>query len=189
MTLRSIGIVIGVGALAAGCHHAIAPATAARVLPAASAGSPSPRPLPPAPAPPRAAAAPAPVSEDELFRRESIEQLNAERPLGDVFFDYDQAALSDSARAALQRDAAWLTRWPGTRISVEGHCDERGSAEYNLALGDRRVAEARAYLVSLGVSAERLQGRSLGKEAPFCRAEGESCWSQNRRDHFVITAK
>ena len=102
---------------------------------------------PPAPPPPPKAAAnpaatPAP-SEAELFRRKSLNELNAEHPLGDVFFDYDQNALRDDARSVLQRDAAWLAKWPQTRIRIDGHCDERGTPEYNLALGDRRAEVVR----------------------------------------------
>jgi peptidoglycan-associated lipoprotein len=115
--------------------------------------------------------------------------LNAEHPLGDVFFDYDQNVLRADARTVLQRDAAWLRKWSQTRITVEAHCDERGSAEYNLALGERRAAAARDYLMSLGVGPDRLVLRSVGKEAPFCHEQGEACWSQNRRDHVLIIAK
>jgi peptidoglycan-associated lipoprotein len=74
-------------------------------------------------------------------------------------------------------------------VRIDGHCDERGSAEYNLALGDQRAAAVREYLTNLGVKADRIQTRSLGKEAPFCQESGKSCWSQNRRGHFEITAK
>jgi peptidoglycan-associated lipoprotein len=122
-------------------------------------------------------------------QRKSLSELNQERPLGDAFFDYDQNTLRDDARQALQQDAQWLAKWPQTTIRVDGHCDERGSAEYNLALGDRRAAAVRDYLASLGVRPDRIQTRSLGTEAPFCRESGESCWSQNRRGHFEITGK
>jgi peptidoglycan-associated lipoprotein len=147
---------------------------------------------PPSPPPPPARAArptPAALTDAELFQRKSLADLNAEHPLGDVFFDYDQNTLGDEARRVLQQDADWLSKWPQTMIRVDGHCDERGTAEYNLALGDRRAAAVREYLASLGVRAERIQTRSLGKEAPFCHQSGDSCWSQNRRGHFVITAK
>jgi len=186
-SIHALCLVAGFGVLAAGCHHSVPAAAAAARTPAPSA--PAARPAPPAPAPPPSAAAPAPLSEAELFRRKSLEALNAEHPLGDVFFDYDKNALRDDGRAVLQRDAAWLAKWPGTRVTLEGHCDERGSAEYNVALGDRRAEAARDYLVSLGVSSNRLVVRSLGKEAPFCHGDDESCWSQNRRDHFIIIAK
>jgi peptidoglycan-associated lipoprotein len=82
-----------------------------------------------------------------------------------------------------------LTRWPSTTIRIDGHCDERGTGEYNLALGERRAMVVREYLVNLGVDNARIQVRSLGKEAPFCRDGGENCWSQNRRGHFVIVGK
>jgi peptidoglycan-associated lipoprotein len=150
-----------------------------------------PTPPPPAPAPPAAAARPAaaPLTEAELFRRKSLSELNAERPLGDPFFDYDQNTLRDDARQVLQQDAQWLAKWPQTMVRVDGHCDERGSAEYNLALGNRRAAAVQEYLTSLGVRPDRIQTRSLGTEAPFCRESGESCWSRNRRGHFEITGK
>jgi peptidoglycan-associated lipoprotein len=89
----------------------------------------------------------------------------------------------------LQQDAQWLAKWPQTVIRVDGHCDERGTAEYNLALGERRAEVVKEYLASLGVRSDRIQTRSLGREAPFCHEEGESCWSQNRRGHFEITNK
>ena len=173
---------------AAGCHPR-PPATApSRTTPTPST-VPARPPAPPAPPAPAARPTPAPLSEAELFRRKSLNALNAERPLGDVFFDYDQNALPEEARRVLQQDAQWLTKWPQTTVRIDGHCDERGSAEYNLSLGDRRAATVREYLTSLGVPADRIQMRSLGKEAPFCQGNGESCWSQNRRGHFEITKK
>jgi peptidoglycan-associated lipoprotein len=119
----------------------------------------------------------------------SLDELNAESPLTDAFFDYDHSELRDDARAALQRDATWLLKWKQTAVKVEGHCDERGTAEYNLALGQRRADAVKAYLVDLGIEARRIDTTSVGKEAPFCRASGESCFAQNRRGHFLITAK
>ena len=82
-----------------------------------------------------------------------------------------------------------MKRWPSTKVMVEGHADSRGTAEYNLALGERRATAVRDYLVNLGVGADRITLVSKGKEAPFCSEENESCWQQNRRGHFVITAK
>lgn len=171
-----------------GCHKA-KPATAPLKTPA----PPTAPVAPPAP-PARPAAAPArpasaPLTEDELFRRKSLDELNAEHPLGDAFFAYDQSTLTDTARQALQRDAQWLQRWPQTAIRIDGHCDERGTPEYNMALGTRRASTVRDYLTSLGIKADRIQVRSLGKEAPFCRGDDESCWSQNRRGHFIVTGK
>jgi len=86
-------------------------------------------------------------------------------------------------------NATWLKRWTATRITIEGHCDERGTAEYNLGLGERRASALKAYLVELGVPENRLAISSKGKEAPFCSESNEACWQQNRRGHFVITAK
>jgi peptidoglycan-associated lipoprotein len=146
-------------------------------------------PPPPPPPPPPAPPPPAPLSEEELFARKTLEQLNAERPLANVFFDYDMAVVRDDARAPLQKNADWLRRWSSTRILIEGHCDERGSAEYNLALGDRRAVAVRDYLVGLGVSADRIAIVSKGKESPVCNQSNETCWQQNRRGHFIITAK
>jgi len=106
-----------------------------------------------------------------------------------VFFDLDQSSIRDEGRRILQTNAEWLKRWQGTRIAIEGHCDSRGSSEYNLALGSRRATAVRDYLVSLGVPANRIEVVSKGKEEPFCTQETEACWQENRRGHFVITAK
>ena len=133
--------------------------------------------------------APRPLSDEEIFARKSIDQLNAERPLSDVFFDLDKSEIRDDARTALQQDADWMKKWTSTQITLEGHCDSRGSAEYNLGLGSRRAAAVKDYLVNLGVSTGRVTVVSKGKEQPFCSEENESCWQQNRRGHFVITGK
>jgi len=142
---------------------------------------------PPAPAPPPPP--PRQLTEDEIFAQKSLDQLNAEKPLGDVFFDLDESTIRDDAKASLSRNADWMKRWTSTAITIEGHCDSRGSSEYNLALGTRRANAVKDYLASLGVSASRVTVISKGKEQPFCSTEDESCWSQNRRGHFIITAK
>jgi peptidoglycan-associated lipoprotein len=129
------------------------------------------------------------LSEDEIFSRKTLEQLNAERPLADVFFDLDESTLREDARGPLQKNADWMKRWSATRILIEGHADERGSAEYNLGLAERRATAVRDYLVSLGIPTGRIEIVSKGKEAPFCSESTESCWQQNRRGHFKITAK
>jgi peptidoglycan-associated lipoprotein len=145
---------------------------------------------PPPPPPP---AQPPPVqrelTEEERFARMTLAELNDSRPLEDVYFEYDKSDLSDPARASLQKNAEWLKRWSSTRITVEGHADSRGTNEYNLALGERRANAARDYLVTLGVPAARISTVSKGEEEPACREDAESCWSQNRRGHFIITAK
>ena len=155
-------------------------------FPAAPTAPPSP-PAPPAPATP--APTPRALSEDELFAQKSLAQLNSERPLGDVFFDLDNAAIKEEGRSALATNATFLKRWTSTRITIEGHCDERGTAEYNLGLGERRANAVKAHLVELGVPADRITIVSKGKESPFCTESNEACWRQNRRGHFLITAK
>jgi peptidoglycan-associated lipoprotein len=182
----ALAIVAAVPFTLAGCHHR-PPAATVTPPTAATVASPARRLNPPPP--PATASSPAPLGDDELFRRKSLAELNAEHPLADIFFAYNENTLTEAARTDLQGNAAWLKKWPQTRIAVDGHCDERGTAEYNLGLGARRAQVVRDYLNTLGVSADRIQTRSLGKEAPFCSGEGEGCWSQNRRDHFLITAK
>jgi len=112
---------------------------------------------------------------DELFLKE----------VRDAYFDLDKADLRPDAREALSQTAGFLKSYPQIKVTIEGHCDERGSTEYNLALGDRRATAVKQYLVSLGVGADRLNTVSFGKEKPFCTESNETCWQQNRRGHFV----
>lgn len=119
----------------------------------------------------------------------SLDQINASRPLGNAYFDTDQSSLRDDARETLQRNAAWLHRWASTRIVIEGHADERGTSEYNLALGDRRAVAVRDYLVSLGIAPDRVLTVSKGEESPVCRDAHETCWQENRRGQAVVIAK
>ena len=136
-----------------------APAPPPPPPPAATPAPPPPPPPPPPPAPPQRRRR----SEEEQFARKTLDELNAEKPLGDVFFELDSADLTDEARAALQKNADWLKRWTTTKITVEGHCDSRGTTEYNLALGERRAAAVQDYLVSLGVAADRVTDRQQGQ--------------------------
>lgn len=110
----------------------------------------------------------------------------ASSPLKDVFFDYDRYDLSADARTVLRANADWLKSNPNARVEIEGHCDDRGTNEYNLALGAKRAQSAREYLTTLGVAAGRLSTISYGEEIPVCREQEESCWRQNRRARFVI---
>ncbi len=183
--IAAFSLMLGLGVAACG-KKAPAITPPPPVPPAAPAAPPAPPAPPPAPAP---APAPKALSEEELFAQKSLAQLNNERPLGDVFFDLDASTIKEESKAALSTNANWLKRWTSTRISIEGHCDERGTAEYNLGLGERRANAVKAYLVELGVPADRLVVVSKGKEAPFCTDKNEACWQQNRRGHFVITAK
>lgn len=106
--------------------------------------------------------------------------------LGDVFFDYDRSVLRHEAGSTLEADARWLKSKNGTKVLIEGHCDERGTLAYNLVLGESRAQSVKRYLQELGVPASQIQITSYGKERPFCREHGESCWQQNRRAHFVV---
>jgi len=125
---------------------------------------------PPPPPPP-----PAGPTDDEIFLRE----------VRDAYFDYDKADLRPDARTALSKTADFLKNYPRFKVTVEGHCDERGSTEYNLGLGDRRANAVKQFLVSAGVSADRVSTVSFGKEKPFCMESNEACRQQNRRGHFV----
>ena len=163
------------------------------------------RPLPPPPpggsatAPPRPPAPPEPVSEptivppepvrDDAISSASLDDLNKSSPLKPVFYELDSSELSAAAQKTLDENAALLKRYPSWTVTVEGHCDERGTAEYNLALGERRAIAARTYLVSLGIPAGRVRTVSYGKEFPFDPGHDESAFAKNRRAHFVITAK
>jgi peptidoglycan-associated lipoprotein len=130
-------------------------------------------PPPPAPAPPP----PPKVSMRELY----------DKGVSDAFFDFDKSDIRDDARSALTRSAEFLRTNPTVTIQIEGHCDERGSVAYNLGLGDRRANSARDFLVSLGISGDRMTTISYGKERPFCTESTEECWQQNRRAHLVCT--
>jgi peptidoglycan-associated lipoprotein len=107
-------------------------------------------------------------------------------PLKDIFFGFDRYDLEAEARSTLKANADWLKKNPAVRIEIEGHCDDRGTNEYNLALGAKRAQVAKDYLVTLGIATERLSTISYGEEIPVCKEQNESCWRQNRRARFVI---
>src|SRR5262245_21708650 len=157
---------------------------------------------PPAPAPAgtsRPPAPPQPVAEptvvppepvrDDAISSATIDDLNRNSPLKPVFFDYDSADLTADAQKTLNENAELLKKYGTWTVTLEGHCDERGTAEYNLALGERRAVAARSYLVSLGIPADRVRTVSYGKEFPFDPGHDEPAFAKNRRAHFVITAK
>ena len=158
------------------------PTTTAEARPPVEAPAPPETRVPPPPPPAPAEAAGEVMTQD-------ISEMNKKGYLTDAYFDYDQSDLRDDARTALSSNAEWLKRYPSIQVLVEGHCDERGTSAYNLALGDHRANAARDYVASLGISAARVRTVSYGKERPFCTESSESCWQQNRRAHFVITAK
>jgi peptidoglycan-associated lipoprotein len=155
------------------------------------------RPTPPAPPPPTAARPPGPpepVMPAEPFASDSVasrslDDLNRDSPLKPVFFEYDSADINEAGRAVLQANAGVLKKYATWVVTIEGHCDERGTKEYNLALGERRAVAARAYLMSLGLDANRLRTVSYGSEFPFDPGHEDSAWLKNRRAHFVITGK
>jgi peptidoglycan-associated lipoprotein len=159
--------------------------------PAPAPSTPSSAARPPAPPEPVAEPTivpPEPLREDRIASA-TLDDINRNSPLKPVFFEYDSSEITGDAKGTLDADAAVLKKYPSWTITIEGHCDERGSAEYNLALGERRAVASRAYLVSLGISADRLRTVSYGKEFPFEPGHDESAYVKNRRAHFVITSK
>jgi peptidoglycan-associated lipoprotein len=130
---------------------------------------------------------PEPVPEDRITSG-NLDEINRNSPFKPVFFALDSADIDAAGQAALNEDAQTLKKYSTWTVTIEGHCDERGTAEYNLALGERRAIAARTYLVSLGISADRLRTVSYGKEFPFDPGHDETAWAKNRRAHFVVTA-
>ena len=154
--------------------------------------APAPEPTRPAPPPaPTPAPAPAPraLTEDEIFEKATVDELNKQGVLADAFFALDSVELNQESRGTIQKNSEYMKRRMSTKIMVEGHADSRGTNEYNLALAERRAGAVRDYLVGLGIAADRITIVSKGEEAPFCTEESESCWQQNRRGHFLFTAK
>jgi peptidoglycan-associated lipoprotein len=141
------------------------------------------------PEPVREAVVPPEPIRDDAIASSSLDDLNRNSPLKPLFFEYDSSEITEEGRSVLDANATLLKRYQTWAITIEGHCDERGTAEYNLALGERRAVTTRSYLVSLGIPGDRLRTVSYGKEFPFDPAHTESAYSKNRRAHFVITAK
>jgi peptidoglycan-associated lipoprotein len=179
--------------------------TAASLIVSGACGKKKPpvtRPMPPPPTMPgqtRPPTPPEPVNEptivppepvrDDAITSASLDDLNRNSLLKPVMFELDSSDLAGPGVTTLEENAAVLKKYPTWAVTIEGHCDERGTAEYNLALGERRAVATRAYLVSLGISADRLRTVSYGKEFPFDPGHDEAAYSKNRRAHFVITAK
>ena len=158
----------------------------------AAATTPTPTPPPPpkqAPEPPLIVPPDPGITAGDPLTRAAIEDINKDSPLKPVFFAYDSDVLDDAARKTMAGNAEVMKKYGTWVITIEGHCDERGTAEYNLALGDRRAIAAKNYMVTLGVAADRLRTVSYGNEFPFDPAHEESAWSQNRRAHFMLTSK
>jgi len=151
-------------------------------------GSPTGVPTPPEPVPEDSRVPPEPTVEDPL-KVSDIDKINQNSPFQPVFFRYDSTEIDAAGQQALTGNAGILKKYPEWVITIEGHADERGTAEYNLALGTRRAAAARDYLIALGIPADRLRTVSYGKEFPFDPSHTESAWSKNRRAHFVLTSR
>jgi len=160
-----------VALFAAGCAK-----KAAEAPPVPPPAPPVTQPVTPAPTPPPPTPTPTPTPGPRVTSSD----------LQPAFFDYDSYALRDDARAALDADAKLLRDNPETSITIEGHCDERGTVEYNQALGEKRATAARDYLVAAGIAATRIQTLSYGKERPFAEGHDEATWAQNRRAHLVV---
>jgi peptidoglycan-associated lipoprotein len=176
-----------VASLAAGCGGKKRPPAVSTAPPSETSGRTQPTEVPPA-------GEPGPDVRSlgaESARGEDFAVSNAETgeggPLEDIHFEYDSANLTDQARATLEKHALWLQNHRAARVSVEGHCDERGTVEYNLALGEKRARAARDYLASLGVASDRLRTVSFGKERPLDTGNNEAAWAANRRAHFAIS--
>src|SRR5687767_14537951 len=145
-------------------------------------------PPPPQPVSEPVVVPPEPIAEDSIAGK-TLDDLNRDSPLKPLFFELDSADVSADGQRVLQENAAIMKKYSAWQINIEGHCDERGTAEYNLALGERRALAAKNYLVSLGIPADKVKTVSYGKEFPFEPGHDDNAWSKNRRAHFVITAK
>ena len=147
---------------------------------------------PPAPPEPVTDTTPIPpepkITEDPLTGGD-LDTINKNSPFQPVYFPLDGFEVDGGGQQALNTNAGILKKYPTWVITIEGHCDERGTAEYNLALGEKRALAAKTYLVSLGIPADRLRTVSYGKEFPFDPGHDEGAWSKNRRAHFVVTSK
>ena len=172
--------------LSAACARQSAPVAPETSPPPPASTSRTPSPAPP-PAPPPVV--PTELTPDDEFASRSLEEVNRESPLDPAFFTLDSSELDDRGRQVLEANAEVLRQYPSWVVTIEGHCDERGTAEYNLGLGERRALAVQQYLVELGVDTERVRTVSYGKEFPFDPAHDENAWAANRRAHFVITAK
>ncbi len=185
-------LILAAALMASGACHKNPPVLQATTPPPSPAPFPStvaPAPTPPTPVPEPPPVPPEPTVSSNPLASTPVDEINKNSPLKPVFFLLDSDELDDAARQILNDDAKVLAQYPTWVVTVEGHCDERGSAEYNLALGERRALAAKNYLMSLGIAGDRLHTVSYGKEFPFDPGHDEAAWSQNRRAHFMLTAK
>jgi peptidoglycan-associated lipoprotein len=182
-------VLVAVAMSLAGCAKS-KPPVARPTTPAAGGGDPGAArtPTPPEPVPEPPGVPPEPITEDPL-KVSDIDKINQNSPFQPVFFALDSTEIDASGQQVLTANAGILKKYPEWVITIEGHADERGTAEYNLALGTRRASAARDYLISLGIPGDRLRTVSYGKEFPFDPSHTESAWSKNRRAHFVLTSR
>jgi peptidoglycan-associated lipoprotein len=129
------------------------------------------------------------LTEEEIFQRQTLEELNKKGYLKRVHFDFDKYFIRDDMKPVLQSNAEWMLKHPSVVVSIGGHCDERGTEEYNMALGEKRALSAKQYLVSLGVPGDRLRTVSYGKTKPLVRGVDDESYYMNRRDEFIIIKK
>jgi peptidoglycan-associated lipoprotein len=189
--LSGLLVLVTVVALSAGACHKKVPPVARPIPPpppAPTAVAPAKPPTPAEPVREPAVVPPAPITEDRVSAA-TLDEINRNSPLKPIFFDYDRSDISAESQRILDANAEVLKRNSTWVITIEGHCDERGTAEYNLALGERRATSARTYLVSLGIPGDRIRTVSYGKEFPFDPAHTDEAWAKNRRGHFVVTQK
>ncbi len=191
MMFRRLFVTIALFAALAGgaCAKKKPPVARPTMPPPASSSTTGARP----PAPPEPVQEPQPVPAEPIasdtLQSADIDALNRNSPFQPVFYGLDQDTIDDAGQQALNGNATLMKTYPSWIVTIEGHSDERGTAEYNLALGERRALAARNYLVSLGIPADRLRTVSYGKEFPFEPGHDEGSWSKNRRAHFVVTSK
>ena len=180
---------IVVALLSASCVRNPPPVEPEPTAPPPGARSVDPAPPSPPPLPEPPPLPPPPLAGEDDFASRTLEELNRESPLEPIFFGYDNSGLNAVAQSIIEANAGVLERFPTWVVTIEGHCDERGTPEYNLGLGERRALAVREYLVELGLPVAQLRTVSYGKEFPFDPGHDDSAWASNRRAHFVITSK
>jgi peptidoglycan-associated lipoprotein len=186
--LHLCGVVVMVLVLVGACAKKQPPVARVTPPPPPPSTADSKPPAPPTPVAEPRPVPPEPVAEDPIASRD-IGDINKNSPFQPVFFALDSSDVDGPAQQALNANAEIMKKYPSWVVTIEGHADERGTAEYNLALGERRALSARTYLVSLGLSADRLRTVSYGKEFPFDPGHDEAAWAKNRRAQFVLTSK
>ena len=188
--MRGSTLIVMVLLVMAGACAKKQPPLGPQPAPPPTATAPVVPPSPPPPPPQRVEeSVPVPAISEDAIGNRTLEDLNRNSPLQPAFFGLDSSELDDAGRAIVSSNADILKKYPMWMVTIEGHCDERGTAEYNLALGERRAVAVKTYLVALGIAPDRLRTVSYGKEFPFDAAHSETGWSKNRRAHFVITSK